>query len=162
MSNVIASAQKEQEIASREAELKRNLREIRTAIANYRRACMMAEVGPLDRRVDDGCYSPTLEVLVKGVTRPGDNVKLVFLKRIPNDPMTGKADWGLRSAQDPPDSTTWGGQNVANVYSKSESLDCLAGAKSRYLLSAKTQLPQNLIRMLAQHRGALSEFARRF
>jgi general secretion pathway protein G len=125
----VAIPLQKRDVASREAELKRNLREIRSAIANYRQACMSGQVGPVDRRVDDKCYPPTLEVLVEGIHRPGDNVKLVFLERIPNDPMTGKADWGLRSAQDPPDSTTWGGQNVANVYSNSKDV---AGDGTKY------------------------------
>jgi general secretion pathway protein G len=118
VANVVA--QQEQDINSREAELKRSLREIRDAISKYKRVCASGEVGPMDRRKDDECYPPTLEVLVKGISRPWDNVKLVFLERIPKDPMTGEIDWGLRSAQDPPDSTSWGGQNVANIYSKSE------------------------------------------
>jgi len=80
------------------------------------------------RRVADECYPPTLEVLVKGIYRPGDNVMLVFLERIPNDPMTGEADWELRSIQDPPDSTTWGGQKVAKVCSSSKDV-AIDGAK---------------------------------
>jgi general secretion pathway protein G len=45
---------------------------------------------------------------------------MLFLRRIPVDPMTGKDDWGLRSTQDEPKSDSWGGQNVFDVYSKSE------------------------------------------
>ena len=63
-----------------------------------------------------------LETLVEGVSVQNDQSgrKLKFLRRIPIDPITGEADWGLRSYQDEPDSTSWGGQNVFDVYTKSD------------------------------------------
>ena len=69
---------------------------------------------------DDMGYPPDLDTLVKGVTKAGDatQTKLRFLRRIPIDPLTGEDEWGLRSYQDRPDSTSWGGQNVFDVYSK--------------------------------------------
>jgi len=66
-------------------------------------------------------YPESLEQLVEGVTLSGDasGKKIKFLRRIPIDPMTGKAEWGMRSTQDDPKSQSWGGQNVFAVYSKS-------------------------------------------
>jgi general secretion pathway protein G len=109
----------------REKELRRTLREIRAAIDAYYYVCNgQPGINFLDRKVEDACYPPTLETLVEGVhlnSQPGglsrpDNL-VRFLRRIPNDPFTGKPEWGMRSVQDDPDSTSWGGQNVYNVYS---------------------------------------------
>ena len=71
-------------------------------------------------------------MLVEGVSAANDasGRKLKFLRRIPVDPMTGEAEWGLRSYQDRPDATTWGGQNVYDVYSKSDGT-ALDGTKYR-------------------------------
>ncbi|MBI3896280.1 MAG: type II secretion system protein [Acidobacteria bacterium] len=102
----------------RERELRSALREIRTAIDRYKEAA--------DRnlfRVELGTegYPPDLTVLVEGVPMANspDDKRLKFLRRVPRDPMTSSTEWGLRSYQDPPDSTSWGGQNVFDVYSKS-------------------------------------------
>ena len=105
----------------REIELRRNLREIRQAIDSYKRACdpPYNMVGPLDRKVDDECYPPSLDILVEGITPPNTTKKIRFLRRLPKDPLTGSTEWGLRSLQDDKDSTSWGGQNVYDVYSKS-------------------------------------------
>jgi general secretion pathway protein G len=106
----------------REVELRRTLRDIRTAIDRYKDAADQGVIAATDLRPGNENYPPTLEVLVEGVTKAGDatGVKLKFLRRIPVDPMTGKAEWGLRSYQDKPDSTSWGGQNVYDVHTKSE------------------------------------------
>jgi general secretion pathway protein G len=106
----------------REVELRRTLRELRTAIDHYKDAADQGIIAATDLRPGNENYPPTLEVLVEGVTKAGDatGVKLKFLRRIPVDPMTGKAEWGLRSYQDKPDSTSWGGQNVYDVHTKSE------------------------------------------
>ena len=103
----------------KEMELRRTLREVRKAIDSYNIACNSGQVGPLDRKVEDECYPPTLEILVEGIHPPnkGDST-IRFLRRLPKDPFTGKSDWGLRSVQDDPDSTSWGGQNIYDVYSK--------------------------------------------
>lgn len=70
--------------------------------------------------MDDYCYPPTLDVMFRGVAVPNKpDVRIRYLRRIPRDPITGKRDWGLRSMQDEPNSTKWGGQNVCDVYSKS-------------------------------------------
>jgi len=73
-------------------------------------------------RVGSEGYPPDLETLVEGVSVVNDQSgrKLKFLRRIPVDPLRGEADWGLRSYQDRSDSTSWGGQNVYDVYSKSD------------------------------------------
>lgn len=102
----------------RETELREDLRDIRTAIDRYKD---FSDRGLIPVKSDTFGYPPDLETLVKGVPVKGSSeLKYKFLRRIPVDPMTGTADWGLRSMQDDPDSTTWGGQNVFDVYSKSD------------------------------------------
>src|SRR5438477_12111554 len=65
-------------------------------------------------------YPPDLETLVKGVQLgAGNDRKIRFLRRIPKDPMTGQTEWRQRAVQDDPGSTSWGGKNVFDVYSKS-------------------------------------------
>jgi len=104
----------------REKELRRDLWEMRDAIDRYKDA---ADRGGFQTKVDTLNYPPDLDTLVKGVDVQGK--KLRFLRRIPVDPMTGNTEWGLRSIQDDPDSDSWGGQNVFDVYTKSngEGLD---------------------------------------
>lgn len=101
----------------KERELRAALREIRTAIDKYKDA---ADANRFQVKVGTEGYPESLEQLVEGVTMSGsaDGSKIKFLRRIPIDPMTGKADWGLRSMQDDPKSQSWGGQNVFDVYSK--------------------------------------------
>lgn len=103
----------------REAELRRALREMRTAIDRYKDAADLGQVSPLELRVGNEGYPPDLETLVEGVSVAGDATgrKLRFLRKIPVDPMTHRAEWGLRSYQDEADATRWGGQNVFDVYS---------------------------------------------
>ena len=95
--------------------LRYDLWQMRDAIDKYKDA---ADKGAFQTKVDSQNYPPDLETLVKGVDVQGK--KLKFLRRIPVDPMTGKAEWGLRSMQDDPDSTSYGGQSVFDVYSKSQ------------------------------------------
>ena len=104
----------------KEVELRRVLREMRTAIDRYKDAADLQQISNLELEPDDMGYPPDLETLVKGVTKAGDasQTKLRFLRRIPVDPLTGDTEWGLRSYQDRPESTSWGGQNVFDVYSK--------------------------------------------
>ena len=104
----------------KEVELRRALREMRTAIDRYKDAADLQQISNLEIEPDDMGYPPDLETLVEGVPRAGDasQGKLRFLRRVPKDPMTGEAEWGLRSYQDRPDSSSWGGQNVFDVYSK--------------------------------------------
>lgn len=106
----------------REAELRRSLREMRTAIDRYKDAADMAQISPLELRVGNEGYPPSLEKLVEGVSAPNDATgrKLKFLRRVPVDPMTHSTEWGLRSYQDQPDATRWGGENVFDVYTRFE------------------------------------------
>jgi general secretion pathway protein G len=106
----------------REAELRRDLREMRTAIDKFKDAADAGAIAPMDIQAGSENYPPSLEVLVNGVTKNNDatGVKLKFLRRIPMDPITHSTDWGLRSYQDKPDSTSWGGSNVFDVYTKSD------------------------------------------
>jgi general secretion pathway protein G len=105
---------------NREIELRRALREIRTAIDKYNDAATQNLISPNDLDNDAEGYPPTLQILVDGVTPANDTSgkKLRFLRRIPVDPMTRSTDWGLRSSRDEPDTRSWGGQNVYDVYTK--------------------------------------------
>jgi general secretion pathway protein G len=102
----------------KEAELRRDLREMRDAIDRYKdladRNLIRVELG------SEG-YPPDLETLVNGVQLGASkDRKIRFLRKIPVDSITGRAEWGLRAVQDDPDSTSWGGKNVFDVYSKSQ------------------------------------------
>jgi general secretion pathway protein G len=99
----------------KEEMLRYDLWEMRGAIDAYHQAAMK---GAFQTKVDSYNYPPDLDTLVNGVDVQGHKVK--FLRRIPVDPMTGNTDWGLRSMQDDPTSDSWGGQNVFDVYSKSD------------------------------------------
>ena len=104
----------------REIELRRALREMRQKIDLYKLAVDQGQIGGTDVKLGSEGYPPDLETLVKGVKRVGTvDRKLKFLRRIPVDPMTGTDEWGLRCYQDEPDSTSWCGENVWDVYSKS-------------------------------------------
>jgi general secretion pathway protein G len=105
----------------REIELRRVLRELRTAIDKHKDAVDTGQIGGTDVKTGNEGYPADLQVLVDGVTAANDasGRKLRFLRRIPIDPMTKTTDWGLRSYQDKPDATNWGGQNVFDVYTKS-------------------------------------------
>ena len=104
----------------REIELRRELRTMRDAINRYKLAVEQGQIGGTDVKLGSEGYPEDLETLVKGVRRVGTvDRKLKFLRRIPVDPMTGSAEWGLRCYQDDPDSTSWCGDNVWDVYSKS-------------------------------------------
>jgi general secretion pathway protein G len=105
----------------REAELRRALREMRTAIDRYKDAVDTGQIGATDVKAGSEGYPAELEVLVEGVSKANDasGIKLKFLRRVPMDPMTHSTEWGMRSYQDKPDSSSWGGQNVYDVYSKS-------------------------------------------
>jgi len=103
--------------AEHERELRYSLREVRQAIDKFKDNCDMGYLGP--RKLDANCYPDTLEMLVEGVKLPGpDGKKMRFLRHIPRDPFTGKAEGGLRSDKDDPDSTSWGGQDVFDIYTK--------------------------------------------
>jgi general secretion pathway protein G len=102
----------------REAELHRALREMRTAIDKHKEA---ADNGQIEKPNDTEGYPQTLDVLVDGVQLIGQAGKTIkFLRKIPIDPMTNSTDWGLRSYQDEPTAQSWGGQNVFDVYTKSD------------------------------------------
>ena len=98
----------------RETELRRDLLEMRTAIDRYKDA---ADRGLIQVQTDTHGYPPSLDALVKGVPMGNENIR--FLRSIPKDPMTDSYDWGLRSVQDDPDASSWGGQDVFNVYTTS-------------------------------------------
>ncbi|OLD64416.1 MAG: general secretion pathway protein GspG [Acidobacteria bacterium 13_1_40CM_2_68_5] len=99
----------------KELELRRDLRTMRQAIDLYKKFC---DTGVIQKSgVDSECYPPDLDTLVDGVEKTGAlGQKIKFLRRIPLDPMTKSKDWGMRSYQDEPDSTSWGHENVYDVY----------------------------------------------
>ena len=104
----------------KEQELRRSLREIRTAIDRYKDA---ADQGLIAVDVDTEGYPPTLETLVEGVELAGKPDRRVrFLRRIPRDPFTNSTLWGMRGVQDSPDSRSWNGENVFDVYSRSNGI----------------------------------------
>lgn len=101
----------------KETELRRDLREMRSAIDRYKD---LADANQIQVKADTYGYPPSLDTLVEGVpltSKP--DVHIRFLRRIPVDPMTGRKDWGLRCAQDDPDSKSWCGDDVFDVYSES-------------------------------------------
>lgn len=101
----------------REVELRRDLREIRQAIDKYKD---LSDRGMIPVEANTYGYPPSLDTLVKGVVLKGAaTTKYKFLRRIPVDPMTGTTTWGRRSVQDDPDSKSWGGENVFDVYTTS-------------------------------------------
>lgn len=102
----------------KERELRYALREMRKAIDDYKDAAL---AGKIQTKLGTESYPEKLEQLVEGVnlSQSADSKKIKFLRRIPKDPMTGTYEWGLHSMQDDPDSQSWGGQNVFNVYTKS-------------------------------------------
>jgi general secretion pathway protein G len=102
---------------SREADLRQSLRQMRSAIDEYKRYSDAGLI-PVDLGTDG--YPKKLEVLVEGVDIVGQvDKKLKLLRRVPIDPMTGKDEWGLRSYQDDSDATSWGGEDIYDVYSLS-------------------------------------------
>jgi len=95
--------------------LRYDLWQMRDAIDRYKDA---ADQHAFQTKVDSQNYPPDLETLVTGVDVQGK--KLKFLRHVPVDPMTGKAEWGYRSMQDDPGSDSWDGTSVFDVYSKSQ------------------------------------------
>ena len=105
----------------KEFSLRRNLRILRDVIDSYKK---LADENKFEFEEETNGYPPDLDTLVQGVEvniKEGDKetIKIIkFLRRIPKDPMTNSYEWGLRSYQDKPDSVSWGGQNVYDVYTK--------------------------------------------
>ncbi|HET8924031.1 MAG TPA: type II secretion system protein [Candidatus Acidoferrum sp.] len=107
-------------VRPKEAELRRELREMRNAIDRYKD---YADRNLVRTALGSEGYPPDLETLVKGVEYGGSGTQKVrLLRRIPVDPMTGRAEWNLQSVQDDPDATSWGGGNVFDVHSKSKGI----------------------------------------
>ena len=104
--------------AERERSLRYAIREVRMAIDKYKDNCDVGYFGP--PKLGTNCYPETLDILVEGVklAQSAEGKKMRFLRRIPVDPFTNKQEWGMRSDQDDPKSTSWGGQNVFDIYSK--------------------------------------------
>ncbi len=103
----------------KELELRRDLREMRQAIDNYKALADQQKIKAPP--VENNGYPSSLEEMVEGVPVTGSTSrKMKFLRRIPVDPFTGKAEWGMRNTSDDPKSTSWGGGHVYDVYSLSQ------------------------------------------
>jgi general secretion pathway protein G len=101
-----------------ERQLHRALREMRTAIDRYKDA---SDRGLIAVQADTEGYPPDLETLAAGVQLAGAPDRRVrFLRRIPRDPMTNSTSWGMRAVQDSPDSLSWSGKNIFDVYTRSQ------------------------------------------
>lgn len=100
----------------KEKQLRQALWQMRDAIDRYKEA---ADQNKFQTKVDSMNYPPDMDTLVKGVEAQGGK-KIRFLRSVPIDPMTKSKEWGMRSMQDDPDSDSWGGQNIFDVYTKSE------------------------------------------
>lgn len=107
---------------TREAELRRDLREMRLAIDKFKDAADVGQIAPLELKAGNENYPPDLDTLVEGIAAANDATgrKLKFLRRVPIDPMTHSPEWGLRSYQDAIDAKSWGGDNVFDVYTTFE------------------------------------------
>jgi general secretion pathway protein G len=104
-------------VRQKEIELREALRSVRSAIDDFKR---LSDQGLIPVEIDTEGYPKALDKLVEGVDLVGQvKKKKRFIRKIPIDPMTGKAEWGLRSYQDEPDTRSWGRQNVYDVYSLS-------------------------------------------
>lgn len=102
----------------RELELQRVLREMRDAIDAYKASADQQKIKA--PALENNGYPESLEILVEGASTSKATMKIRFLRRIPIDPFTGKAEWGLRALTDDPGSTSWGGHSVFDVYSLSQ------------------------------------------
>jgi general secretion pathway protein G len=104
---------------NKEADLRRSLREMRGAIDAYKRAW---DEGRIERKVDRSGYPPSLTVLVEGVkdVKSPKDEKILFLRRLPRDPLTGQ-QWGLRSYASAADSPQ-AGDDVYDVFTRSSSV----------------------------------------
>ena len=116
----------------KEVELRRVLREMRDAIDKFKDAADQGMIPTTELKANSEGYPPDLDTLVEGVSVANDasGRKLKLLRRVPIDPMTGEAEWGKRAYQDKPETTSWGGQNIFDVYSLSGGT-ALDGSKYR-------------------------------
>lgn len=116
----------------REVELRRSLRELRTGIDKFKDSVDQGLIATTELKPGSEGYPPDLDTLVEGVPVANDasGRKLKFLRRIPVDPMTKSTEWGMRSYQDKPDASSWGGQNVYDVFTTSDAT-ALDGTKYR-------------------------------
>jgi general secretion pathway protein G len=116
----------------KETELRRALRDMRDAIDKFKESADAQMIPATELKPNSEGYPPDLESLVEGVSVANDATgrKLKFLRRVPIDPMTGTDEWGMRSYQDKPDTTRWGGQNVFDVFTTSQGT-ALDGTKYR-------------------------------
>jgi general secretion pathway protein G len=120
LASAILPTAKVMRVRNKEIELHRELRDLRIAIDRYKLAVDQGKIGGTDIKLGSEGYPPDLKTLVEGVTQVGKlDSKLKFLRQVPIDPMTGKAEWEMRCYQDDSDDRTWCGENVYDVHSRS-------------------------------------------
>jgi general secretion pathway protein G len=109
----------------RETDLRESLRQLRKAIDDYKRFNDQSggQAIPIQWRTKSG-YPKELKILVEGFIPANvvgtEGAKVKFLRRMPRDPMTDSTEWGLRGSDDEPDSTSWSGEDIFDVYTKSD------------------------------------------
>jgi len=106
----------------RESDYRYTLKTVRAAIDKFKDNCDVGKFAASEVVYGADCYPTSLEQLVEGVLLANDATgkRMKFLRKVPIDPLTGNADWGKRSFQDPPDAKVWGGQSVYDIFTKSE------------------------------------------
>jgi general secretion pathway protein G len=120
LASAILPTAKVMRIRNKEIELRRELRTLRNAIDRYKLAVDQGKIGGTDVKLGSEGYPPDLKTLVEGVSQVGKlDSKLKFLRQVPIDPMTGKAEWEMRCYQDDADHRSWCGENVYDVHSRS-------------------------------------------
>lgn len=105
----------------KETELRHALMEVRLAIDRFKKMADEGKIAIGDVRQLG--YPADFDEMIRGVplkSQPGKFMR--FLRRVPRDPMTGEAEWGMRAVQDEPDATTWGGENLFDIYSLSDGI----------------------------------------
>jgi len=118
LSAVAIPIMKNSQRRDKEIELYQTLRQMREAIDNYKKAVDMGVINPPP--AENYGYPESLDILVEGAPRRSGTGSIPFLRKIPIDPIAGRAEWSLRSINDDPTSASWGGGSVFDVRSTAQ------------------------------------------